>query len=50
MEQNVELARLNPKLILKGDIPRLIDEWQVAPNYGTAFDLNRIMGHWGSLS
>jgi predicted AAA+ superfamily ATPase len=31
VEQNVELARLNPKLILKGDIPRLIDEWQVAP-------------------
>jgi predicted AAA+ superfamily ATPase len=31
VEQNVELARLNPKLILKGVIPRLIDEWQVAP-------------------
>lgn len=31
VEQNVQLARLNPKLLLKGDIPRLIDEWQVAP-------------------
>lgn len=31
VEQNVQLARLNPKLLLKGDIPRLLDEWQVAP-------------------
>ena len=31
VEQNVQLAELNPKLLLRGDIPRLIDEWQVAP-------------------
>lgn len=31
VEQNVQLAKLNPKLLLRGDIPRLIDEWQVAP-------------------
>ena len=31
VEQNVRLASLNPKLLLKGDIPRLIDEWQIAP-------------------
>ena len=30
-EQNVTLADLNPSLLLKGDIPRLIDEWQIAP-------------------
>ena len=31
VDQNIQLAKLNPKLILKGEIPRLIDEWQVAP-------------------
>ena len=31
VEQNVQLAKLNPKLLLRGDNPRLIDEWQVAP-------------------
>ena len=31
VEQNRQLAILNPNLLLKGDKPRLIDEWQVAP-------------------
>lgn len=31
MEQNVELASLSPKKLLVGDTPRLIDEWQLAP-------------------
>lgn len=31
MEQNVRLSTLNPKLLLQGEKPRLIDEWQVAP-------------------
>jgi hypothetical protein len=30
-EQNLQLAHLNPKLLLQGANPRLIDEWQVAP-------------------
>lgn len=30
-EQNLSLVELNPKLLLKGDNPRLIDEWQLAP-------------------
>lgn len=30
-EQNRELARLNPDILLRGDKPRLIDEWQIAP-------------------
>jgi predicted AAA+ superfamily ATPase len=30
-QQNLQLAEMNPKLLLKGDKPRLIDEWQVAP-------------------
>lgn len=31
VEQNIRLASLNPKLLLRGDKPRLIDEWQIAP-------------------
>lgn len=31
MEQNVELAALSPKKLLEGATPRLIDEWQLAP-------------------
>lgn len=30
-EQNVIMAEINPSLLLKGNVPRLIDEWQVAP-------------------
>ena len=29
--QNLTLADINPSLLLNGDTPRLIDEWQVAP-------------------
>lgn len=29
--QNIQLARLNPSILLRGEKPRLIDEWQVAP-------------------
>lgn len=30
-EQNVTLSDLNPSLLLMGETPRLIDEWQIAP-------------------
>ena len=30
-EQNLTLADINPSLLLTGDTPRLIDEWQLAP-------------------
>lgn len=30
-EQNIQLAKMNPKILLRGAKPRLIDEWQVAP-------------------
>lgn len=30
-ERNVELARIQPSKILEGALPRLIDEWQIAP-------------------
>lgn len=29
---NVQLAEMNPELLLKGAAPRLIDEWQLAPS------------------
>ena len=29
--QNKQMSRLNPGLLLRGEKPRLIDEWQVAP-------------------
>ncbi len=31
MRQNLELANISPKKLLLGDTPRLIDEWQLAP-------------------
>ena len=31
MEQNITMAGLNPKRLLSGKSPRLIDEWQLAP-------------------
>ena len=30
-EQNIELAAISPAKILSGEYPRLIDEWQIAP-------------------
>lgn len=29
--QNILMAQVNPKFLLKGEAPRLIDEWQLAP-------------------
>lgn len=30
-EQNLTMAEINPIFLLQGDVPRLIDEWQIAP-------------------
>lgn len=30
-DQNLKMAKLNPQRLLKGETPRLIDEWQLAP-------------------
>lgn len=30
-DQNITLADINPSLLLAGEVPRLIDEWQLAP-------------------
>lgn len=31
MEQNIQLADINPSMLLQGMEPRLIDEWQITP-------------------
>lgn len=31
MESNLQLAEISPLVLLEGDAPRLIDEWQLAP-------------------
>ena len=31
MSQNLQLAQTNIKVLLRGETPRLIDEWQIAP-------------------
>lgn len=30
-EQNINLSNIKPSLLLEGNTPRLIDEWQIAP-------------------
>ena len=31
VKQNIEMADINPQMLLQGETPRLIDEWQIAP-------------------
>lgn len=31
VKQNMMLADINPSLLLEGEVPRLIDEWQISP-------------------
>lgn len=31
LKQNMMLADINPSLLLEGEVPRLVDEWQIAP-------------------
>jgi predicted AAA+ superfamily ATPase len=31
LTQNISLATISPRKLLEGDTPRLIDEWQLAP-------------------
>lgn len=31
LESNIQMAEIDPSILLKGDTPRLIDEWQLAP-------------------
>lgn len=49
-EQNALMATLNPKMLLDGDSPRLIDEWQIVPKLWDAIrfeiDHRKGFGHF----
>lgn len=46
-EQNITMSDLNPKRLLKGETPRLIDEWQLAPKLWDAIRFE--VDHCGGL-
>ena len=46
-EQNITMAEINPKRLLKGETPRLIDEWQLAPKLWDAIRFE--VDHRGEL-
>ena len=46
-EQNIVMSELNPKRLLKGAAPRLIDEWQIAPKLWDAIRFE--VDHRGEL-
>lgn len=46
-EQNVAMSEINPKRLLKGEAPRLIDEWQLAPKLWDAIRFE--VDHRGEL-
>ena len=46
-EQNITMSELNPKMLLKGATPRLIDEWQIAPKLWDAIRFE--VDHRGEL-
>lgn len=46
-EQNITMSELNPKRLLRGETPRLIDEWQLAPKLWDAIRFE--VDHRGEL-
>lgn len=46
-EQNIAMSELNPKRLLRGAVPRLIDEWQLAPKLWDAIRFE--VDHRGEL-
>lgn len=46
-EQNITMAEINPKRLLKGETPRLIDEWKLAPKLWDAIRFE--VDHRGEL-
>lgn len=50
IKQNLMLADSNPEILLRGDTPRLIDEWQIAPKLWDAIrfevDQRRMFGQF----
>ncbi|HHT55290.1 MAG TPA: ATP-binding protein [Acholeplasma sp.] len=57
IDRNLNFAKINPKILLQGETPRLVDEWQVAPTLWDAIrhevDVRGKMGQFimtGSVS
>jgi len=46
-EQNITMSEVSPKRLLKGDTPRLVDEWQLAPKLWDAIRFE--VDHRGEL-
>lgn len=46
--QNITMSELNPKRLLKGATPRLIDEWQLAPKLWDAIRFEVEIHRWPS--
>lgn len=46
-EQNIIMSELNPKRLLRGETPRLVDEWQLAPKLWDAIRFE--VDHRGEL-
>lgn len=44
LNQSAQMIDLSPAILLEGDTPRLIDEWQALPQFGTAFAVRWIRG------
>lgn len=49
--QNIEMAEINAKRLLSGNVPRLIDEWQLAPKLWDAirFEVDHRENHLGQF-
>ncbi len=49
-QQNIAMAQLNPSILLQGETPRLIDEWQLAPSLWDAvrFEVDQ-RNEWGQF-
>ena len=37
LNQSLRMMEISPKTLLQGETPRLIDEWQTIPRFGTAY-------------
>lgn len=50
LEHNIQLSKINPALLLEGEKPRLIDEWQIAPKLWDAIrfdvDHSKLLGSY----
>ena len=49
LENNLALAKEKPSVLLRGDRPRLIDEWQEAPPLGCCSVYNRQRASHGGI-